>query len=211
MGSDKRCFYRNALFKDFKARFCLWWISFLFFFFFCSWVLRGDLEHKVVTLLALPLGCYMKSKSWKWESLSHVQLFATPWTVCSQPGSSVHGILQTRIMERVAISFPRGSSWPKNWIWVSLITGKFFTVGATREALTWVAVNSEWNLIYVMENDQQSPEFTVTLPSVCCVGGSRLDRDSAYRPSSPSSPLEWGEAFDLLLQMKYQDWLLPGI
>ena len=132
-------------------------LSFLFFFFFCSWVLRGDLEHKVVTLLALPLGCYMKSKNWKWESLSHVQLFATPWTVCSQPGSSVHGILQTRIMERVAISFPRGSSWPRDWIWVSLITGKFFTVGATREALTWVAVNSEWNLIYVMENDQQSP------------------------------------------------------
>ena len=26
--------------------------------------------------------------------LSHVQLFATAWTVCSLPGSSVHGILQ---------------------------------------------------------------------------------------------------------------------
>ena len=28
---------------------------------------------------------------------------------CSPPGSSVHGILQTRILEWVAISFPRGS------------------------------------------------------------------------------------------------------
>ena len=30
------------------------------------------------------------------------------------PGSSVHGILQARILEWVAISFPRGSPWPLN-------------------------------------------------------------------------------------------------
>ena len=29
-------------------------------------------------------------------------------------GSSVHGILQARILEWVAISFSRGSSWPRN-------------------------------------------------------------------------------------------------
>ena len=33
------------------------------------------------------------------------QTLATPWTVCSLPGSSVHGILQARIREWVAISF----------------------------------------------------------------------------------------------------------
>ena len=32
---------------------------------------------------------------------------------CSLPGSSVHGILQARILEWVAISFPRGSSQPR--------------------------------------------------------------------------------------------------
>ena len=32
---------------------------------------------------------------------------------CTLPGSSVHGIFQTRILEWVAISFSRGSSWPK--------------------------------------------------------------------------------------------------
>ena len=41
---------------------------------------------------------------------------------CSPPGSCVHGILQARILEWVAISFSRGSSWPRDWIWVSLIT-----------------------------------------------------------------------------------------
>ena len=34
---------------------------------------------------------------------------------CSLPGSSVHGILQARILERVAISFSMGSSWPRDW------------------------------------------------------------------------------------------------
>ena len=39
---------------------------------------------------------------------------ATPWTVCSLPGSSVHGVLQAKILECVAISFSRGSSPPKD-------------------------------------------------------------------------------------------------
>ena len=33
---------------------------------------------------------------------------------CSPPGSSVHGILQARILEWVAVSFPRGSSGPRD-------------------------------------------------------------------------------------------------
>ena len=34
-------------------------------------------------------------------------------TLCSLPGSSVYGILQARILEWVALPFPRGSSWPR--------------------------------------------------------------------------------------------------
>ena len=34
---------------------------------------------------------------------------------CSCSGSSVHGISQARILEWVAISYSRGSSWPRNW------------------------------------------------------------------------------------------------
>ena len=33
---------------------------------------------------------------------------------CSPPGSSVHGIIQARILEWVAISSSRGSSQPKD-------------------------------------------------------------------------------------------------
>ena len=54
---------------------------------------------------------------------------------CSPPGASVHGILQARTLERVAISFSRGSFWPRDRTQVSCIAGGFFTVWATREAL----------------------------------------------------------------------------
>ena len=45
---------------------------------------------------------------------------------CSLPGSSVHGILQARILEWVAISFSRGSSQPRDWTLISHILGRRF-------------------------------------------------------------------------------------
>ena len=54
-------------------------------------------------------------------------------TVCnsmdwSPPGSSVHGILQARILEWVAVPFSRGSFHPRDQTQVSHIAGGFFTV-----------------------------------------------------------------------------------
>ena len=57
-------------------------------------------------------------------------LFCDPMD-CRLPGSPTHEIFQARVMEWVAISFSRGSSWPRDWIKVSCIAG-------TREAHTWV-------------------------------------------------------------------------
>ena len=57
-------------------------------------------------------------EGWKWKSLSHIQLFATP---------TVHGILQARILEWVAYPFSRGSFQPRNQTGVSFIAGGFFT------------------------------------------------------------------------------------
>ena len=54
---------------------------------------------------------------------------------CSPPGSSVHGILQLRILEWVTTPFSRASSQPWNRTWVSCIAGRFFTIWAAREAL----------------------------------------------------------------------------
>ena len=52
---------------------------------------------------------------------------------CSPPGSSVHGILQARIPERVATPFSRGSSRPRNWTWVSCLAVRFVTIRSTRK------------------------------------------------------------------------------
>ena len=47
---------------------------------------------------------------------------------CSPPGSSVHGILQARMLEWVAVSFSRGSFHSRNRTWVSCIEGRFSTI-----------------------------------------------------------------------------------
>ena len=60
---------------------------------------------------------------------------------CSLPGSSTHGIFQARVLEWAAIPFCRGSSWPRDWTWVSRIVGRRFTLWATRE----VRGEESWN------------------------------------------------------------------
>ena len=50
---------------------------------------------------------------------------------CSLPHSSIHGILQTRVLEWVVNSFSRGSSHPRDRTQVSCIVGRCFAVWAT--------------------------------------------------------------------------------
>ena len=46
---------------------------------------------------------------------------------CSPPGSSVHGISQARILEWVAFSSSRGSSWPRDGACFSFSADRVFT------------------------------------------------------------------------------------
>ena len=63
---------------------------------------------------------------WWWFShFNHVQSWA-PMDY-SPAGSSVHGISQARILEWIAISFFRGSSWPRDWTHISCIADRLFT------------------------------------------------------------------------------------
>ena len=59
-----------------------------------------------------------------------LQLCPTLWDPieCSPPGSSVHGVLQARILEWVAMPLSRGSSRPRGQTWVSCVAGRFFTL-----------------------------------------------------------------------------------
>ena len=60
------------------------------------------------------------------------------WTLhnpmdCSSLGTSVHGILQARMLKWVAVPFSRGFSQPRYQTWVSWTAGRFLTIWATRE------------------------------------------------------------------------------
>ena len=67
--------------------------------------------------------------SWK------VKVAQSCLTLCNPMDYTVHGILQARILEWVAVPFSRGSSHFRDQTQVSCITGGFFTSWATREAL----------------------------------------------------------------------------
>ena len=121
----------------------------------------GILQARTLEWVAISFSNAGKRKV-KVMSLSHVRLLATPWTTvyqappsmgfsrqdvscsvmsnscdlmdCSPPGSSVHGILQLRILEWAAISFSWGPSRPRDQTRVSCIAGRFFTTTPTWEA-----------------------------------------------------------------------------
>ena len=67
--------------------------------------------------------------------LSHFQLFATPGTVAHQ-ASLVHGIFLARILEWVAISSSRGSSWPRDWTHISFI-GRQILYNLSHQGSLW--------------------------------------------------------------------------
>ena len=65
--------------------------------------------------------------AYKWSEVA--QSRATLWDSmdCSLPSSSIRGIFLARVLEWVAISFSRGSSWLRDWTWVSCTAGGHFT------------------------------------------------------------------------------------
>ena len=73
---------------------------------------------------------------------------------CSLPGSSVHGILQARILEWVAFPSSRGSSQPRDQTQVYHIVGRFFTSWATREAQKWKRKSEKAGLTLNIEKPQ---------------------------------------------------------
>ena len=75
---------------------------------------------------------------------------------CSPPASSVHGILQARMLKLVAISYSRGYSWLRDWTHSSFISclGRQILypqchVGSPRNAYWWVQLwDNPWKMWY---------------------------------------------------------------
>ena len=75
------------------------------------------------------------------QLLNRVGLFVTSW--------SVHGILQVRILECVAIPISRVSSQPRDRTWTPWIAGGFFTIQVTRKAHRTKSTTKERFIIVV--------------------------------------------------------------
>ena len=62
--------------------------------------------------------------------------FDSLWPLdCNPPSYSIHGILQAKMLQWVALPFSRGSYKLRDLSWVSCIPGRSFTIWATRETL----------------------------------------------------------------------------
>ena len=71
---------------------------------------------------------------------------------CSPPDSSIHGILQARILEWIAMPSSRESSQPRDGTWVfkspAWVDG-FFTASATWEAYIYIYIGAIYIYIYI--------------------------------------------------------------
>ena len=92
--------------------------------------------QKILILTILP-----KSPDLVGESVSCSVISDSLWPhgLCSPPGSSVHVIFQARILEWVAISYSRGSAWPRDWSWVSCTAGIFFTIYLVKQTFSYLS------------------------------------------------------------------------
>ena len=81
----------------------------------------------------IPMAIYWQRKSLYYINVCESLVAQSCLTLCdpmdcSLPGPSVHGILQARILEWVAMPFSRESSQPRDQTQVSLIAGGFFAI-----------------------------------------------------------------------------------
>ena len=69
---------------------------------------------------------------------------------CGQPGSSVHEILQVRMLETVAISFSKGSSLPRDWTLVSCMQADSLSSETQGSPSTWKQDKIKWRYPFVI-------------------------------------------------------------
>ena len=106
---------------------------------------------------------------------------------CCPPGSSVQGILQARILEWVAMPSPRGSSWIKDWTYIS------YTSCAGRQVLYHYR-----HLVLITELAGRALVLAITDTMLC---------DSKYLPLWTS--VQWGDwvwmCLNPLLKVMWQE------
>ena len=111
--------------------------------------------------------CVLKFKDFTITLLKWSEVAQSCPTLCdpmdgSLPGSSVHGIFQARVLKWVAISFSRGSSWPRDWTLDSHIVGRCFTLWVTRGSKEQESIN----LLEPINNSVKFQDIKLSLNSI---------------------------------------------
>ena len=95
------------------------------------------------------------------KACTHAKLLQSCLTLCSPvdcslPGSSVHGILQARMLEWVAMPSSRGSSWPGDWTCISCVAGGFFiTELPGKPMVLYIKKQNIFNLLVIISQRWQ--------------------------------------------------------
>ena len=116
---------------------------------FCTLTLKQCFSSYILPIAFLCLSLWtieLCCQVWGWEVRSEVAQSCPTIcnsTDCNLSGSSIHGIFQARILEWVAISFSRGSSQPRDRIWVSCTAGRLYRLNH-QGSLVW-----GWDLRYL--------------------------------------------------------------
>ena len=89
----------------------------------------------------------------QWSKVKAAQSCLNP---CDSIDYTVRGILQARILERVAVPFSRGSSQPRDQTQISCTAGRFFTSWANREAQEYWSAHSSLSCLQGILLTQES-------------------------------------------------------
>ena len=128
---------------------------------------------------------------------------------CNLPGSSVHRIFQTRILEWIAISSSKGSSWTRDQTCVSCIGrwilyhwatwelryGEMRLAGGLGQILKWL-VNQVEEFGFSFEGNKDNVKMTVTsgFPQLGTIGNSHNCLGARWRQCELGS-LQFGERY----------------
>ena len=130
---------------------------------------------------------------------------------CSPPGSSIHGIFQSRVLEWVTISFSRGPSWLSYGTRISHISHRRFTIWATTEAKWIVSLGcpKEGNCKKKKKRQQYIRERKVNVEvDNRCNNITKSKRHSSKKFETKTIRISKGIRWKLLTERK-QEWKKP--
>ena len=98
---------------------------------------ESDWPHCCLLGVILYIQCPQKALVFLWKRKVKVLVPQSYPMDCSSSGSSVHGILQVRILQWIDIPFSKGSFPPRDGTQISFTAGRFFTIWTT----IWVHIS----------------------------------------------------------------------